>query len=492
VSEIDRLGLTPAPPLEHEPQTPGRELSPLTQAVGRGRAGVGESARSLSCHLLSFLRVFGWTLLLCVGVGALLIQVIQSSQGGTDFCQDFFAAQRLLQGEAPYLPLRTATGASLCPELGLYDSHPPFSVLLFLPLGLFSQMFAACIWGCISMAAYLLSGLLLLRELGWRLQRGMALFVLASLFWTPAILAIGSHNLGQAVTVLVVGAWVLERKQRIGWAGVVVGVAGLLKLWPVVLLVNALIWRKPRYALVGALTLLGGMALSLLLPGPAAYAAYLGPVQEEERLGVPAYSNTSVIGDVARLFIGYPAHPPMPPLIQGLSLAQAVMLAEGIGGLLLGATLVFLWWCRRRVEPETGFLLSQGLLVVVLLLVFPLTWYWGLVTLLLPAATTLLALRQLPRPPYWWWAILLASLVLLLIPGGILVGIPGWLLASQNTWLARLANPLTWLPTCGLLLFAVVQAQLLWRASAAPLHDDQRIPAALERGVAALGGHDDT
>jgi alpha-1,2-mannosyltransferase len=414
--------------------------------------------------LPSFLRVVGWATLLCVGVGALTLQVIGASQGVTDFCQDYFAARYVLRGASPYLALLTGNGEALCPGLGFYDSHPPFVVLLFLPSGLVSQALAATVWGLVSLTAYLVSGLLLLRELGWRLLRGMALFTLGSLLWTPSLLAIGSHNLGQAVTALLVGAWALERRQRPGWAGALIGAAGLIKLWPLALLANALIWRKWRVALGGTVTLLGGLALGLLALGPAAYAVYLGPVQAAERFGVPAYSNTSLVGDVARLFIGYPADPPMPPLMQGLSVPQAVLLGEGIGGLLLAATLLFLWRLSGRVKPEVGELLSLGLLVTVLLVVFPLTWYWGLVTLILPAATVWLALRQLARPPRWWWGLLALSLVPLLIPSGIVAALPGRLLEYGGAGLAGVANALTWLPTWALLLFAGLQAQLLWWA----------------------------
>ncbi|HLV97825.1 MAG TPA: glycosyltransferase family 87 protein [Ktedonobacterales bacterium] len=413
----------------------------------------------------ALLARLGWAALLGVGVAALVWLVAQSSQAGTDFCQDYLAAQRALRSEQPYFLLFSSSGQSLCPGISLYDAHPPFTILLFLPFALGSQAGGALLWGLVSLAAYLLSGLLIVRELRWRLLRGMALFVVGSLVWTPALLAIGSHNLGQAVTALLIGAWVLGRRQRGGWAGVLLGLAALVKIWPIALLLHALLWRKWREALTGALTVLAGLLVSLVVLHPAAYAVYLGPVQAEERTAAPSYSNTSLVGAVARLFLGYPAQPqPLPPLIAGVGLARAVLLAEAVGGVLLAATLAFMWWRGRLVKPDVGELLSLGLLVVALLLTFPVTWYWGLITLLLPAATLWLALRHLPSPPRWWWAALGVSLILLLIPGGLLLALPGWLQA-QDAHLGGLANLLTWLPTCALLLFAGTQAQLLWWAS---------------------------
>src|SRR6185437_2131201 len=121
-------------------------------------------------------------------------------------------------------------------------------------------------------------------------------------------------------------------------------------------------------------------------------------------------------------------------------------------------------WCHRRGPSEAVELLSQGLLITTLLLVFPITWYWMLIVLLLPCAATLLALRQLPRPPRWWLALLVGSLVPAAGPGWAVIRLPGWL---QQ---AHLVGPAAWqllligLPTVGLLCFAGAQVWLLWHA----------------------------
>jgi hypothetical protein len=75
-------------------------------------------------RMRSFFYQLGWATTLCISVGVLLILLIQSSQGTTDYCQDYFAAKHLLHGELPYLPLRSLSGESICPGL-VYDSHPP-------------------------------------------------------------------------------------------------------------------------------------------------------------------------------------------------------------------------------------------------------------------------------------------------------------------------------------------------------------------------------
>lgn len=421
-------------------------------------------------HLMyPFLRRLGWAMLLGLSIGALGLHVVQASLGVNDFCQDYIAAQRLLHGEMPYTPLLAPDGTSMCPGLRLYDSHPPFSVLLFLPFALLPASVAAATWGCVSLALSILSGWLMLRALGWPLLRGMALFMFGSLLWSAAVLATDTENFGHLITALVVGAWVLERRQNPKGSGILLGVAGLLKLWPLALLGYALLWRKWRGMQWALLTCAGGLALSFLALGPAAYAAYLGPVQAEERLAVADNANISLVGSVARLFLGFPARQPLPPLLPWLSLPQAVLFAEAIGVLFLLASLLFLWRYAHGVQREIGEPVTLGILVVVLLLAFPVTWFWGLVMLILPGTLTWLALRQLLNPPAWWYALVALGLVPLLLPAGIFLDLPAWVLSFHNSRLLALAHLLTWLPTFGLLLLAGTQAWLLrWAATSRP------------------------
>ncbi len=431
-------------------------------APASGAASIHPPTRPRRSWLLS--RV-GWGALLILGLAFVGAQVFVVSQGPTDFCTDYTSAERVLQGLQPYIPLHCSAGAaSFANGLHEFDTHPPSSILLLLPFALLSLGQATLIWGYAALAAYLVSGALLLKELGWSSLRGWALFVGGSMLWLPFLFSETFLNFEQLLTLLIVIAWLLARRRHDGWSGWVLGLAGLLKLWPAALLLLPLVQRRWRAVWVGAVTLAGGTLLALPVVGPAAYAAYLGPVRLNETLAAPSDANVSLVGMVARLFTGIP--PSLPPLLPGLDVAEAVPLAEGLAALFLVGVVVLIWWSQRRGGSEAAALLGQGLLVTTLLLAFPITWYWMLITLLAPAATTLLALRQLPRPPRWWLALLLGGLVPAAGPGWAMIRLPVWLQGL------RLADPASWqlfalaLPTVGLLCFAGAQAWLLWRASA--------------------------
>ena len=403
----------------------------------------------------------GLSLLLFVGLLLLVIQVVAVSRGMTDFCQDYLAAQNVLRAQSPYLPIRCWVGvpAVHLPISIEYDSHPPPSVLLFLPLALLSRLDATLIWGCCCLAAYLAAGWLLLKTVGWSSLAGVAVFVLFSAIWPPLRSAEAELNYDQVMLLLLVAAWLLERKGHSRWAGVLIGLAGLLKLWPAALLLGAGIDRRWKLVSAGALTLFGGTLLTLLALGAPAYGAYLGPVQANYRALVPSELNLSLVGVITRSLAGYRGPPyVLPAVFGGLSLGEAVWLGEAIAGLFLIGTLLLLWWCGRHEKSEAGKLLGSGLLVTGLLLVFPAVWYASMILLLLPCTTLLLALRQLPRPPRWW-LLALEGCLLLLFGGAWLI--PQHTLQGPATNLTGWETGLFALPTGALLLFAGLQAWLL-------------------------------
>ncbi len=422
-----------------------------------------------------------WGALLLAGLAVLIWQVFQASQEASDFCQDYVAAQRLLHGEPVYAVISAWLGKGQCQA---YDAHPPASVLFFSPFGVLPYMQAAMLWGLLSLAAYLVSGALLLQALGWPKLRGMALFAAASVCWAPLTGAEHAQNLGQVLLLLVIAAWLAERKGRPGLAGTLLGAAGLLKLWPLLLLAGALVWRKGRLLLASAATVAVGTALSLAFLGISAYTAYFGPVQVNEHLSVPDVSNVSLVGVLLR-FALVPAQAPFlrRPSIPEPTLSHALFLAELASGVVFLAVLALLWWCRRRAASAAVELMGQSLLVTLAVLIFPITWQWGLITLLFPGALLVLALRQLPGAPRVWRVLLWVSILPLLAPGRTIVAGLSKLLTSIH--LASFGDLLTqvfvnWLLVLapfGLALLMLAQIGLLWYAARQAAPEAQTQPA---------------
>jgi hypothetical protein len=423
-------------------------------------------------RLFPVLRALGWSLLLILGLRLMVLNALVASQRANDFCQDYLAARQVLLGMSPYSPLLASPDYHLCMSPLTYDAHPPFSVLLVLPLGLLPRVAASTCWAVLALACYLACGALLLKALGWWTLRGAALFVAGSLVWVPFSGSQYSQNFAEVLMLLVLASWLLERSGHQSFAGIALGLAVLLKIWPLVLFAIVLIRRRDKLALAGAATILLGTLATVLAFGFQTYATYLGPVLHQEAVDVPQSVNVSLAGALARLWTGFddPAILVFSPLFSGLSVSEAVLLGEGAAALLVLGTLALVVWGLRHAQGKAMEWVCRGLLVTALLLGFPISWNWGVITLLLPLGTTLLALRHLPRPPRWWFVVLGLGLALLVNPERL-----PFLMARAYP---LFASAVFSLPTLGLLLFALAQAQLLfWAANLPKAHSAEKAHA---------------
>jgi hypothetical protein len=415
-----------------------------------------------------------WTLLL-VGVGALVLGTILAAYiPATDFCQDYVSAVALLHGQNVYHPIQ-CNGAYLgWPGRVMYNAHPPTSVVLLALFGLLAKVPATLVWGLLSLAAYLVSGWLLIRTLDWKVLPSLGLFAIGSVLWQPALQSVQWLNFERILLLLLVGVWLLERRRQDTWAGVLLGIASLLKVWPLIFVVIPLLQQRWRLVAVTASVILLVCSLALLLEGPSAFLAYIGPVRviEQAWAAEGKVENISVVGAVTGLLVGYRGTTG-PPLVPGVKPGMAVLMGEILSAIVLGCGLWLLWWKRRILQDEVGDLLAYGLVLTLVLLTFPLTWTDSIILALLPVTTLLVTLRHRIHPPGWWWWILGTSMVLINI---LYVPVLPLLINGllHVTWsgtpvLNLLENVTDASPTVGLLLFAGALAYLLvWQSNQQP------------------------
>jgi hypothetical protein len=206
-----------------------------------------------------------------------------------------------------------------------------------------------------------------------------------------------------------------------------------------------------------------------VIVGPAAYAAYLGPVQAYEQHWVPNPGSVSLVSALSRLLVGYDT---LQPDIPGWNLSGALSTAEAITGCVVAVVLFLLWRWYKPAKEET-WLLGQSIFLTAALLAFPLSLPFGLIALLLVAANLILALRVLPRPPRWWYA----GVVLSALPFTIV----GWLPLAAAWLPTQRAQVLLDLPMAGLLALLGAQLYLLQRArKAEPLAAQEPEPLAVQ------------
>jgi hypothetical protein len=316
-----------------------------------------------------------------------------------DIMQDILGARFLWQGESPYIPdMGPLAKSSLEAEpalirLGewwpkmaererLWDAeavpaHTPFMMVTFMPFVRWLSIRGTFLAHMLLSAGGLLIALRLLsRDLGWRLSPLLTASLAVAVFgWHPVA---SSFRFGQSIGVLallITLSWSCLRANRPTAAGVAVGVATCLRIYPGLLMPYFLLFH-PRAFVAAAATCVVGFGAPMLWIGVDPYTDWLQIAHLMfEKYGDVAY-NLSLIGVVLKSGGAL-----------GLTLSADAVLT-GVMGVAALSTLFCV--APRRPVDEMGrkrrIDLDYGLLVALMILVSPTTWDHYLPILLLPAA----------------------------------------------------------------------------------------------------------
>jgi hypothetical protein len=236
-------------------------------------------------------------------------------------------------------------------------SPPPIAVV-WRPLSALPNEWGVILWWAANWTAILLVIVGLLRRLP--LATGIALLLLApSIGWELKVGNVNGLLLGG-----IAGAWLLARRHRDGWAGVVIAAMTAVKIWPVILMgwfLTQRRWGAMRGFIAGA-----GIfaAVSILGAGIDAHLTYLDVVRTTPANALSLASLLDGLG-VHAPWAGYAlwafALVEMWALRDRPDLAYAVAVGAMVLGspvinintpmLLLGALVPFAWPLERAVQP---------------------------------------------------------------------------------------------------------------------------------------------
>jgi len=340
-----------------------------------------------------------------------------AAQWGYDFSAYWLAARHLLYGEPIYTAAQL-TGQYVPQGQFLY-LYPPFVAVLAMPLAWLSPDSygpAAWVWalGGAVIAVAVVLGVARLEGLAPTARR--ALFLLGGAFAFPPLvaeLALGNVHL-LLLGLLALAWWGVRRGGRHGdaLAGVAIGAASLIKLFPVLLVLWLALtgrWRAAGWALFGAAAL---AVATLPLTGVEPWLDYPGVLLN---LGPPAYATDALAPAV---WLGVV----LPPLA-----ARAVVLG-------LGAAAIA--WCALRLDERASF----GVAVAAAVLVAPVLFQHYLAIMILPL---LLGLRSALDGPSAGRVALGASYLAMWPGQQPLLGAWAWVLNRAIPTLGALGVPAT-------------------------------------------------
>ncbi|HXJ18608.1 MAG TPA: glycosyltransferase family 87 protein [Polyangia bacterium] len=227
-----------------------------------------------------------------------------------DFARDYVAARARLEN-GPGAPPRGEEGNRLAERLGAprvellgapYFIHPPTATLVTLPFAFLPWPMAAAAWAVIAAIALVwLAGSLLAiagRDRSAGVMLGTAILLA---LWPPTLYCLEKGQWSLWLAALMAAGFRAFESGRSRRAGVLFGVAAALKVTPLLML--PLFARRDRRAALAMLaTLAGALLVALVVVGPAALGAFLAGSGANSRAWAPWVGNTaSLAGVYARL-----------------------------------------------------------------------------------------------------------------------------------------------------------------------------------------------
>ncbi|MGV9211591.1 glycosyltransferase 87 family protein [Micromonospora sp. RB23] len=289
----------------------------------------------------------------------------------------------------------------------LYFTYPPFSALLLWPFGLLRLGATVAIFTVLTVAAVVLTTRWLVTPLIARhgLPRTFTLTVAVLLVLAVEItretITLGQINMLLVVLILADLLFAVPQARR--WAGVGVGLATALKLFPGIFIVYLLATRRWRAAAVASATAAAATLLAAAVAPGDSWRFWTQELWDTDRVGRTDYvGNQSIFGLLSRF-----TAPEKPDRLLWLAVV-AVVAGYGL-------------WRAARAARAGDALAGLTLTGLVGALISPITWthhiYWFVPGVVLLADAALSARRPDEARRRWWSAALAVGTTAVLVYG---------------------------------------------------------------------------
>jgi hypothetical protein len=278
--------------------------------------------------------------------------------------------------------------------------YPPPFLFLLSPLTLLSQQSAYWIWQAIQVAAFFLSVFIMLREIAplTVIRLTIILGILALLLPYIFTSTLYESEPSALLLLLLIAAWRLARHERPGWAGFMLALATVLKIYPV--FVGGYFLFRRRLA-----TVLSGAAWTLVLVLVTDPRSWIDALSHGAG---PYFNSLAWAANGSAISIPINAYSVVSDFSPDYSRQVFWMLVFSLilgFGLLVSAAVVT--WQAADVGELDG--MALGIWLTAMLLVCPLTWNHE-ITLMLPVYLLPVIYFVTRRPPFPKIGVLLFAL----------------------------------------------------------------------------------
>ncbi|WP_433460495.1 glycosyltransferase 87 family protein [Micromonospora sp. CA-248212] len=289
----------------------------------------------------------------------------------------------------------------------LYFTYPPFSALLLWPFGLLRLGVTVTIFTVLTVAAVVLTTRWLVMPVIVRHDLPRTFTVTAAVLLVLAVeitretITLGQINMLLVVLILADLLFAVPQARR--WAGVGIGLATALKLFPGIFIVYLVATRRWRAAAVASVTAAAATLLAAAVAPGDSWRFWTQELWDTDRVGRTDYvGNQSVFGLLSRF-----TAPEKPDRLLWLVIVAAV---AGYG----------LWRAARAARAGHA-LTGLTLTGLVGALISPITWthhiYWFVPAVVLLADAALSAKRPDEVRQRWWSAALAVGTTAVIVYG---------------------------------------------------------------------------
>jgi hypothetical protein len=319
-----------------------------------------------------------------------LVEALRHAPGVvSDFYQDWASGRNWWNGLPVYTDHRVTIPRYIGPVDPFclrveFNAHPPSSIVVMIPWAVLDYRDALLSWNLFSLGMLLASLEIIRRSLEVPLTVSLvARAVIFLLLSRPLLMQLFHGQWNLILLLLVTGSWAADRAGRPTWAGVLLGAATAIKLFPCFLFLYFLARRQWTAVTAGTLAFAMATGMTAALLGTGVYRVYFQEVLPKLAPVRSSWYNASLVGFWSRLFDPATAEVHVLPLLRsGIALKAAVLLS----GL---AVIVALGRLVRSANTRDALDHAFGLAIVGMLLVSPTTWDHSLLLLLLPISILL-------------------------------------------------------------------------------------------------------
>ena len=291
--------------------------------------------------------------LLCIGCFRIFSLLPYAIDPKADFYTYYHAGELILSGKSIY---------------SFHNMQPPSICLIFSPLAVFSYETAAIIWVIVTIIAYLAIVVISFQVFNFNFPAHWRMFlVMIALSWYPFLIHISVGQVNILLSLLIILAWFLLKKNHDFSGGALLGFACVLKLFPGIFVLYLCIRKKWRALVAFITTVVIGLIITTTIIGIDDTSWYfLKVIPQDSPLWSAHPFNLSLRSTIDMIFQG---NIYIQPLIQSKLTALIVTV------IIYGACIITLFVQQFKIPRSlTGDDIAFCICIIVMLLISPITW----------------------------------------------------------------------------------------------------------------------